>query len=59
MWFQTKIPLSPDLTVGCSHPDASAPGEPDWRSSEGHPCPPQEPFFYLPINHEDPGRPCG
>ncbi|TWW77727.1 ribonuclease T2-like isoform X2 [Takifugu flavidus] len=56
VWFQIKIPLSRNLTVGCS-PAADA--EADWRSSGGHPCPPQVPFFYLPINHEQPKEPCG
>uniref|UniRef100_A0A3B5KEP3 Ribonuclease T2, like n=1 Tax=Takifugu rubripes TaxID=31033 RepID=A0A3B5KEP3_TAKRU len=56
VWFQIKIPLSRNLTAGCS-PAADA--EADWRSSGGHPCPPQVPFFYLPINHEQPKEPCG
>lgn len=54
VWFQIKIPLSSNLTVGC---DAGA--EPDQRPSGGHPCPPQVPFFYLPINHQRPDQPCG
>uniref|UniRef100_A0A8C7YDA3 Uncharacterized protein n=1 Tax=Oryzias sinensis TaxID=183150 RepID=A0A8C7YDA3_9TELE len=56
VWFQVKIRLSRDLTLGCPHPEAgSGPGS---GSSPGHPCPPEVPFFYLPINHQQPERPC-
>lgn len=54
VWFQVKIPLSRNLTVGCS-PAADAGAQ----RSPGHPCPPQVPFLYLPINHEQPQEPCG
>lgn len=57
VWFQIKIPLSRNLTVGCSSGGAGV--EPDQRASGGHPCPPQVPFFYLPINHQQPDQPCG
>ncbi|XP_023817607.1 ribonuclease Oy [Oryzias latipes] len=56
VWFQVKIRLSRDLTLGCPHPEAgSGPGS---GPSPGHPCPPEVPFFYLPINHQKPERPC-
>ncbi|KAF6726225.1 Ribonuclease Oy [Oryzias melastigma] len=56
VWFQVKIRMSRDLTLGCSHPDAgSGPGS---EPSPGHPCPPEVPFFYFPINHQQPERPC-
>ncbi|XP_076591818.1 ribonuclease T2-like [Chaetodon auriga] len=62
VWFQVKIPLSRNLTVGCDHhterDPASASG-PGWRASPGHPCPPQVPFYYYPIDHQQPQRPCG
>ncbi|KAK2913108.1 hypothetical protein Q8A73_007221 [Channa argus] len=64
VWFQVKIPLSPNLTVGCDHhvDTEGEPGSssgPGWRASPGHPCPPQAPFFYLPIDHQQPRQPCG
>lgn len=59
VWFQVKIPLSRNLTLGCDHPgDDDGPG-PGRRWSPGHPCPPDVPFYYLPIDHEQPTRPCG
>ncbi|XP_037316478.2 ribonuclease T2-like [Pungitius pungitius] len=55
VWFQVKIPISRNLTVGCDHH-----GDPEAQDSlQGHPCPPQVPFYYLPIDHEAPRRPCG
>nr|XP_046246082.1 ribonuclease T2-like [Scatophagus argus] len=63
VWFQVKVPLSRNLTVGCNHrgdadgEPASAPGA--GGTSPGHPCPPQVPFYYFPIDHEQPRRPCG
>uniref|UniRef100_A0A8C2WU23 Ribonuclease T2, like n=2 Tax=Cyclopterus lumpus TaxID=8103 RepID=A0A8C2WU23_CYCLU len=56
VWFQVKIPLSHNLTVGCDH---HADGGPGWNSSHGHPCPPQAPLYYFPIDHQQPQRPCG
>ncbi|XP_040040416.2 ribonuclease T2-like [Gasterosteus aculeatus] len=57
VWFQVKIPISRNLTVGCGH---RGDGDPEARDSfQGHPCPPQVPFYYLPIDHQDPRRPCG
>ncbi|KAM3616040.1 uncharacterized protein V6R79_011294 [Siganus canaliculatus] len=60
VWFQVKIPLDRNLTVGCDtdQDPLSGPG-PGQRHSTGHPCPAQQPFYYLPIDHERPERPCG
>ncbi|XP_035535390.1 ribonuclease Oy [Morone saxatilis] len=62
VWFQVKIPLSRNLTVGCHH-HGDADGTPaswsGWSSSHGHACPPQVPFYYFPIDHQQPQRPCG
>ncbi|XP_077421290.1 ribonuclease T2-like [Vanacampus margaritifer] len=57
VWFQVKINLSRNLTVGCHrHGDALAwePGH-----SQGHPCPAQGTFYFLPIDHRRPLQPCG
>lgn len=60
VWFQIKIPLSRNLTVGCGPPGPPGPAGPEaGGGSSGHPCPPQVPFFYLPIDHERPEQPCG
>ncbi|XP_075938865.1 ribonuclease T2-like isoform X1 [Anarhichas minor] len=60
VWFQVKIPLSHNLTVGCDHHDVDDGNlAPPRNSSRGHPCPPQVPFYYFPIDHQDPQRPCG
>ncbi|XP_041851157.1 ribonuclease Oy-like [Melanotaenia boesemani] len=61
VWFQLKVRLHRNLTLGCDHHDGdpvveSGPGP---RPSSGHPCPPDAPFFYFPINHQQPQRPCG
>ncbi|XP_071768223.2 ribonuclease T2-like [Centroberyx gerrardi] len=60
VWFQVKIPLSHNLTVGCDHKpllrDEPGPGR---SFSPGHPCPAQLPLFYFPIDHQQPHRPCG
>ncbi|XP_070684784.1 ribonuclease T2-like [Pempheris klunzingeri] len=58
VWFQVKILLSRNLTLGCDH-HGDADGDPGWGSSPAHPCPPQVPFYFLPIDHERPRRPCG
>ncbi|XP_068174339.1 ribonuclease T2-like [Antennarius striatus] len=64
VWFQVKIILSRNLTVGCNHLGNAA-REPKsgsgstWRPSHGHPCPKEGPFYYLPINHQHPLQPCG
>ncbi|XP_020513220.2 ribonuclease T2-like [Labrus bergylta] len=63
VWFQVKIPLSHNLTLGCDHQgnidreleSRSGPGQ---TPPPGHPCPPEDPFYYLPIDHEQPQRPC-
>ncbi|XP_041797143.1 ribonuclease T2-like [Chelmon rostratus] len=64
VWFQVKIPLSRNLTVGCDHHgDAERDPEPvsgpGPTASPAHPCPPQVPFYYFPIDHQQPRRPCG
>ncbi|XP_044210818.1 ribonuclease T2-like [Thunnus albacares] len=64
VWFQVKIPLSHNLTLGCDH-HGDADGDPVVGSGPerdphpaGHPCPPQIPFYYFPIDHQQPKRPC-
>lgn len=64
VWFQVKIPLTRNFTVGCDHhgyagKEAASGSDPRWRPSHGHPCPPEVPFYLLPIDHEQPRRPCG
>ncbi|XP_029964304.1 ribonuclease T2-like [Salarias fasciatus] len=64
VWFQVKIPLSRNLTVGCdSHAEAGGgfweKSALDSSTSPGHPCPSKEPFYYVPIEHQQPFRPCG
>ncbi|XP_037630495.1 ribonuclease T2-like [Sebastes umbrosus] len=64
VWFQVKIPLSHNLTVGCDRHgdtdgDPASRSGPGRNSSHGHPCPDQDPFYYFPINHQEPQRPCG
>ncbi|KAK5602716.1 hypothetical protein CRENBAI_002495 [Crenichthys baileyi] len=62
--FQVKVRLSRNLTIGCDHHGdtsvdlAVGPG-PGQGLSTGHPCPPDTPFYYFPINHQEPWRPCG
>lgn len=56
VWFQVKVPVSRNLTVGCEHDGGDCQA---WRSTGGHPCPPDVPFYYLPIDHRQPPRPCG
>ncbi|XP_029374304.1 ribonuclease T2-like isoform X2 [Echeneis naucrates] len=60
VWFQLKIPLSQNLTVSCNHYIDT---EADYRLGQniysGHPCPPGVPFYYFPINHQQPKQPCG
>lgn len=58
VWFQVKIPLSRNLTLGCDH-HGDAGSDPGWSLSPGHPCPPQVPFYYYPIDHQHPQQPCG
>ncbi|XP_040901549.1 ribonuclease T2-like isoform X1 [Toxotes jaculatrix] len=64
VWFQVKILLSHNLTAGCGHHDDAERGPVasstlEWSHSPGHPCPPQVPFYYFPINHQQPQQPCG
>ncbi|TDH15427.1 hypothetical protein EPR50_G00031200 [Perca flavescens] len=66
LWFQVKIPLSHNLTVGCDH---HGHGHADWDVASGrgagrnvsdrHPCPPQGSFYYVPIDPQRPRQPCG
>ncbi|XP_070762194.1 ribonuclease T2-like [Enoplosus armatus] len=58
VWIQVKIRLSRNITLGCEHHEA-ADGGSGWNPSPGHPCPPQVPFYYFPIDHQQPRRPCG
>ncbi|XP_058489575.1 ribonuclease T2-like [Solea solea] len=63
VWFQVKVPLAQNLTLGC-HDDTEkdhgtgAGASPGWIPSPGHPCPPQLPFYYFPINYKQPQQPC-
>ncbi|KAL3991269.1 type I protein arginine methyltransferase [Sarotherodon galilaeus] len=64
LWFQLKIRLNRNLTVGCdlcTDAEDALKVQPGSRPvpSPGHPCPDQVPFYYFPINHERPQRPCG
>ncbi|XP_037123227.1 ribonuclease T2-like [Syngnathus acus] len=52
VWFQVKIRLSRNLTVGCEHAADVTP------ISQGHPCPAQGTFYLLPIDWRRPSRPC-
>ncbi|KAI3353822.1 hypothetical protein L3Q82_004850 [Scortum barcoo] len=58
VWFQVKVLLSRNLTVGCDH-HGNTEGEPGRSPSPGHPCPPEVPFYYFPIDHQQPEKPCG
>uniref|UniRef100_A0A3Q1D8U8 Uncharacterized protein n=1 Tax=Amphiprion ocellaris TaxID=80972 RepID=A0A3Q1D8U8_AMPOC len=63
VWFQVKIGLSRNLTIGCEHHgnakgDFAAGSNPVSYPSPGHPCRSGIPFYYLPINHQQPLRPC-
>ncbi|XP_047248543.1 ribonuclease T2-like isoform X2 [Girardinichthys multiradiatus] len=62
--FQVKVRLSRNLTIGCDHHgdtnvDLAVGLGPGQGPSTGHPCPPDVPFYYFPINHQEPWRPCG
>lgn len=55
VWFQVKVSLYQNLTIGCrSYGDDN-----QQNTSAGHPCPANTPFYFLPIDHERPQRPCG
>ncbi|PWA19379.1 hypothetical protein CCH79_00018374 [Gambusia affinis] len=54
--FQVKVQLTRNLTVGCGHHGDGGLGP---GPSPGHPCPPDAPLYYFPINHQEPWRPCG
>ncbi|MED6275161.1 hypothetical protein CHARACLAT_023710 [Characodon lateralis] len=62
--FQVKVRLSRNLTIGCDHHgdtnvDLAVGLGPGQGPPTGHPCPPDAPFYYFPINHQEPWRPCG
>ncbi|XP_047450463.1 ribonuclease T2-like isoform X2 [Mugil cephalus] len=61
VWFQVKVKLSRNLTIGCDHhgDPSRDPGPGLSEPSSGHPCPPHVPVYYYPINHQQPQRPCG
>lgn len=57
LWFQLEIPMSRQLQPGCSAEEEDhQEGVP--ADSRRHPCPPQTPFYYLPIVPLHPDRPC-
>uniref|UniRef100_A0A1A8QFF8 Uncharacterized protein n=1 Tax=Nothobranchius pienaari TaxID=704102 RepID=A0A1A8QFF8_9TELE len=59
--FQVKVQLTRNLTVGCDHhgdADRVSAFRSGSCSSSGHPCPPEIPFYYFPIMHQEPWRPC-
>ncbi|XP_061682588.1 ribonuclease T2-like [Syngnathoides biaculeatus] len=63
VWFQVKVRLSRNLTVGC---DRHGGGDDDdgrdvWGGAppKGHPCPAQGGFYFFPIDHRHPTQPCG
>ncbi|XP_056139804.1 ribonuclease T2-like [Lampris incognitus] len=60
VWFQVKIPLSRNLSLGCPH-DRGSPAErrPGLIVSPGHRCPPEAPLYYFPIDYQQPHQPCG
>ncbi|XP_055022711.1 ribonuclease T2-like [Boleophthalmus pectinirostris] len=47
LWFQMKVSLSPNGTSGCSPSDLNWAPEPPLT----HPCPPDTPLYYPPIEH--------
>ncbi|KAM9318109.1 ribonuclease T2-like isoform 1-T2 [Pholidichthys leucotaenia] len=55
VWFQVKTRLSRNFTVGCDDRDV---GRGPFPPSPGHPCPPDVPFYFYPINHQQPRSPC-
>ncbi|XP_028275621.1 ribonuclease T2-like [Parambassis ranga] len=59
VWFQLKIHLSRNLTVGCNHHGDPASGSDPGPGLSVHTCPPNASLYYFPINHQQPWRPCG
>ncbi|XP_054649474.1 ribonuclease T2-like isoform X2 [Dunckerocampus dactyliophorus] len=55
VWFQVKIRLSRNMTVGCAHHDYNLGTTP---ISKGHPCPSEGSFYFFPIDHLRPLQPC-
>ncbi|KAL4647437.1 ribonuclease Oy-like [Arapaima gigas] len=60
VWVQVKIPLYHNFTLGCHRYDQEKiiVAQSLWSSSPGHPCPPNTPIFYFPINYKEPDHPC-
>ncbi|XP_017297445.2 ribonuclease T2-like [Kryptolebias marmoratus] len=60
--FQVKARLTQNLTVGCNHHGNTntgpAAGSGPGPHPTGHPCPSDVPFYFFPINHQQPWRPC-
>ncbi|XP_061538381.1 ribonuclease T2-like isoform X2 [Phycodurus eques] len=59
VWFQVKIRLSRNLTVGCDRHGDDADDVWERGASKGHPCPAQGTFYFFPIDHQRPMQPCG
>ncbi|CAL8352153.1 unnamed protein product [Lota lota] len=64
LWFQVKIPMSRNLTLGCpadhqDHRDPTAEHGPGQYPFTGHPCPSQTPIYLVPIDPQNPHHPCG
>lgn len=69
LWYQVKVPLSRNLTLGCPpdpRPDPQAAPQADpqadpWpgqKPSHGHPCRPEDLIYFVPISHQNPVQPC-
>ncbi|XP_061733717.1 ribonuclease T2-like isoform X2 [Nerophis ophidion] len=56
VWFQLKIYLSRNMTLGCDQHDDNTGVLP---MPKGHPCPYDESFYFFPIDHQRPLQPCG
>ncbi|KAK0144819.1 Ribonuclease T2 [Merluccius polli] len=54
LWFQVKIPLSRNLTLGCAADLQDHQGP---HPVPGHLCQRQAPIYLLPIDHQDPLHP--
>nr|XP_061811924.1 ribonuclease T2-like [Nerophis lumbriciformis] len=59
VWFQVKIQLSRNMSLGCDHFGDTNDIRSDRRRFWGHPCPAGEGLYYVPIDHQRPLRPCG
>ncbi|XP_072318276.1 ribonuclease T2-like [Eucyclogobius newberryi] len=54
LWFQMKVSLSPNGTTGCKYSDLRWAPKPPVT----HPCPPDVPLYYPPIDHSQPPKTC-